>query len=84
AFDPGSIVNPAIVKAQVESAAALGLSSVLFEQIRRGGVRGGRRGPRAQSLDRVRSGQHRQPGDRQGAGRVGGRSRPVLGPVRAD
>lgn len=33
AFDPGSIVNPAIVKAQVESAAALGLSSVLFEQI---------------------------------------------------
>jgi isoquinoline 1-oxidoreductase subunit beta len=33
AFDPGSIVNPAIVKAQVESAAALGLSSVLFEQV---------------------------------------------------
>lgn len=33
AFDPGSIVNPAIVKAQVESAASLGLSSVLFEQI---------------------------------------------------
>ena len=40
AFDPGSIVNPAIVKAQVESAAALGLSSVLFEQIvYRDGVR---------------------------------------------
>ncbi|MFD1703999.1 molybdopterin cofactor-binding domain-containing protein [Methylopila henanensis] len=33
AIDPGSIVNPAIVKAQVESAAALGLSSALFEQI---------------------------------------------------
>ncbi len=40
AFDPGSIVNRAIVKAQVESAAALGLSSVLFEQIvYRDGVR---------------------------------------------
>lgn len=40
AFDPGSIVNPAIVKAQVESAASLGLSSVLFEQIvYRDGVR---------------------------------------------
>jgi isoquinoline 1-oxidoreductase beta subunit len=33
AFDPGSIVNPAIVKAQVESAAALGLSSALVEQV---------------------------------------------------
>ncbi len=33
AFDPGSVVNPAIVKAQVGSAAALGTSSVLFEQI---------------------------------------------------
>ena len=33
AFDPGAVVNPAIVKAQVESAAALGTSSVLFEQI---------------------------------------------------
>ncbi|MFE1598787.1 xanthine dehydrogenase family protein molybdopterin-binding subunit [Methylobacterium sp. ID0610] len=33
AFDPGSVVNPAIVKAQVESAAALGLSSALFEQV---------------------------------------------------
>ncbi|KST57034.1 isoquinoline 1-oxidoreductase, partial [Methylobacterium sp. GXS13] len=40
AFDPGSVVNPAIVRAQVESAAALGLSSVLFEQIvYRDGVR---------------------------------------------
>lgn len=32
-IDPGSIVNPAIVKAQVESAAALGLSTALFEQV---------------------------------------------------
>lgn len=40
AFDPGAVVNPAIVTAQVESAAALGLSSVLFEQIvYRDGVR---------------------------------------------
>ncbi len=33
AFDPGSVVNPAIVKAQVESAAALGLSATLFEEL---------------------------------------------------
>jgi isoquinoline 1-oxidoreductase beta subunit len=33
AFDPGSIVNPAIIKAQVESAAALGLSTALVEQV---------------------------------------------------
>ena len=33
AFDPGSIVNPAIVASQVESAAALGLSAALFEQV---------------------------------------------------
>ncbi|GGF85899.1 oxidoreductase [Azorhizobium oxalatiphilum] len=33
AFDPGSIVNPAIVKSQVESAAALGLSAALFEEL---------------------------------------------------
>ncbi|ACL56040.1 xanthine dehydrogenase family protein molybdopterin-binding subunit [Methylobacterium nodulans] len=33
AFDPGSVVNPAIVRAQVESAAALGLSAALFEQV---------------------------------------------------
>lgn len=40
AFDPGSIVNPAIVKSQVESAAALGLSSTLFEELLyEGGVR---------------------------------------------
>ncbi|WP_207461570.1 molybdopterin cofactor-binding domain-containing protein [Azospirillum sp. SYSU D00513] len=40
AFDPGSIVNPAIVKAQVESAAALGLSATLFEDLSyEGGVR---------------------------------------------
>ncbi|ORE94213.1 molybdopterin binding aldehyde oxidase and xanthine dehydrogenase [Stappia sp. 22II-S9-Z10] len=32
AFDPGSVVNPAIVKRQVESAVALGLSAVLVEQ----------------------------------------------------
>ncbi|WP_226575663.1 xanthine dehydrogenase family protein molybdopterin-binding subunit [Acuticoccus sediminis] len=32
AFDPGSVVNPAIVKAQVESAVALGLSQTLVEQ----------------------------------------------------
>jgi isoquinoline 1-oxidoreductase beta subunit len=40
AIDPGSIVNPAIVKAQVESAAALGLSSTLVEQmVYRDGIR---------------------------------------------
>lgn len=33
AIDPGSIVNPAIVAAQVNSAAALGLSQVLLEQV---------------------------------------------------
>ncbi|PGH55523.1 isoquinoline 1-oxidoreductase [Azospirillum palustre] len=33
AFDPGSIVNPAIVKSQVESAVALGLSATLFEEL---------------------------------------------------
>lgn len=33
AFDPGSIVNPAIIKAQVESASALGLSATLFEEL---------------------------------------------------
>jgi len=33
AIDPGSVVNPAIVKAQVDSAAAPGLSSTLFEQV---------------------------------------------------
>jgi isoquinoline 1-oxidoreductase beta subunit len=32
AIDPGSIVNPAIVEAQVKSASALGLSQVLMEE----------------------------------------------------
>ncbi len=32
AIDPGSIVNPAIVEAQVNSAVALGLSSALYEE----------------------------------------------------
>ena len=33
AIDPGSIVNPAIITAQVESAVAIGLSSAAFEEI---------------------------------------------------
>lgn len=33
AIDPGSIVNPAIIEAQVHSAVALGLSSAMFEQV---------------------------------------------------
>ncbi|MBK1865534.1 xanthine dehydrogenase family protein molybdopterin-binding subunit [Aestuariivirga sp. YIM B02566] len=33
AIDPGSIVNPAIIEAQVASAAALGLSSALLEEV---------------------------------------------------
>ncbi|PWC38784.1 molybdopterin cofactor-binding domain-containing protein [Azospirillum sp. TSO22-1] len=33
AIDPGRIVNPAIIKAQVNSAVALGLSSALLEQV---------------------------------------------------
>jgi isoquinoline 1-oxidoreductase beta subunit len=33
AIDPGRIVNPAIVAAQVESAAAIGLSSAAFEEV---------------------------------------------------
>lgn len=32
ALDPGSVVNPAIVEAQVKSAVALGVSQVLFEE----------------------------------------------------
>ncbi len=32
AIDPGSIVNPAIIKAQVQSATALGLSQILLEE----------------------------------------------------
>ena len=33
AIDPGSIVNPAIIEAQVQSAVALGLSSALLEEV---------------------------------------------------
>ncbi|WP_114087075.1 xanthine dehydrogenase family protein molybdopterin-binding subunit [Thalassospira profundimaris] len=33
AIDPGSIVNPAIIEAQVKSAAALGLSQILMEEV---------------------------------------------------
>ncbi|MBS7539896.1 xanthine dehydrogenase family protein molybdopterin-binding subunit [Ancylobacter lacus] len=33
AFDPGSIVNPGIIRSQVESAAALGVSTALFEEM---------------------------------------------------
>ena len=33
AIDPGSIVNPAIVEAQVQSAVALGVSSALLEEV---------------------------------------------------
>ncbi|MCA0423609.1 MAG: molybdopterin-dependent oxidoreductase [Proteobacteria bacterium] len=33
AIDPGSIVNPAIIEAQVRSAVALGLSSTLLEEV---------------------------------------------------
>jgi len=33
AIDPGEIVNPAIIEAQVQSAVALGLSQALFEEV---------------------------------------------------
>jgi isoquinoline 1-oxidoreductase beta subunit len=33
AVDPGSIVNPAVIEAQVQSAVALGLSSALLEEV---------------------------------------------------
>lgn len=33
AIDPGSIVNPAVIETQVNSAVALGLSSALLEQV---------------------------------------------------
>jgi isoquinoline 1-oxidoreductase beta subunit len=33
AIDPGSVVNPAIVEAQVQSAVAIGLSSALLEEV---------------------------------------------------
>lgn len=46
AIDPGSIVNPAIIEAQVNSAVALGLSSALLEEVvYEGGV------PRARNYD---------------------------------
>ncbi len=32
AIDPGSMVNPAIIEAQVQSAVALGVSSALLEE----------------------------------------------------
>lgn len=32
AIDPGSVINPAIIEAQINSAVALGLSQVLFEE----------------------------------------------------
>ena len=46
AIDPGRVVNPAIVEAQVNSAVALGLSSALLEEVvYEGGV------PRARNFD---------------------------------
>ena len=33
AIDPGSIVNPAIIEAQIHSAAAMGVSQVLYEEV---------------------------------------------------
>jgi len=46
AIDPGRIVNPAIIEAQVNSAVALGLSSALLEEVvYEGGV------PRARNFD---------------------------------
>ncbi len=55
AIDPGSVVNPAIVKRQVESAAALGLSSTLLEQVvYEGGQRQARNFDAYPILDRER------------------------------
>jgi isoquinoline 1-oxidoreductase subunit beta len=55
AIDPGSVVNPAIVRRQVESAAALGLSSTLLEQVvYEGGVRQARNFDAYPILDRDR------------------------------
>ncbi|WP_027173204.1 xanthine dehydrogenase family protein molybdopterin-binding subunit [Methylobacterium sp. 10] len=55
AIDPGSVVNPAIVKRQVESAAALGLSSTLLEQVvYEGGQRQARNFDTYPILDRER------------------------------
>ncbi|SFL75942.1 xanthine dehydrogenase family protein molybdopterin-binding subunit [Methylobacterium pseudosasicola] len=55
AIDPGRVVNPAIVKRQVESAAALGLSSTLLEQVvYEGGKRQARNFDAYPILDRAR------------------------------
>ncbi|MGU3539556.1 molybdopterin cofactor-binding domain-containing protein [Methylobacterium sp. A54F] len=55
AIDPGSVVNPAIVKRQVESAAALGLSATLLEQVvYEGGQRQARNFDAYPILDRER------------------------------
>jgi len=55
AIDPGRVVNPAIVKRQVESAAALGLSSTLLEQVvYEGGQRQARNFDAYPILDRAR------------------------------
>ncbi|MCJ2093189.1 xanthine dehydrogenase family protein molybdopterin-binding subunit [Methylobacterium sp. J-072] len=55
AIDPGSIVNPAIVKRQVEGAAALGLSATLLEQVvYEGGTRQARNYDTYPILDRDR------------------------------
>lgn len=49
AIDPGSIVNPAIIRAQVESAVAIGLSSAAFEEVT---FEGGR--PQSRNFDTYR------------------------------
>ena len=55
AIDPGSVVNPAIVKRQVEGAAALGLSATLLEQVvYEGGTRQARNYDAYPILDRER------------------------------
>ncbi|AWN40152.1 xanthine dehydrogenase family protein molybdopterin-binding subunit [Methylobacterium durans] len=55
AIDPGSVVNPAIVKRQVEGAAALGLSATLLEQVvYEGGQRQARNFDAYPILDRTR------------------------------
>lgn len=55
AIDPGSVVNPAIVKRQVEGAAALGLSATLLEQvIYEAGIRQARNYDAYPILDRER------------------------------
>ncbi|MHC2086490.1 xanthine dehydrogenase family protein molybdopterin-binding subunit [Methylobacterium sp. CM6244] len=55
AIDPGSVVNPAIVRRQVEGAAALGLSATLLEQVvYEGGQRQARNYDAYPILDRER------------------------------